>query len=263
MRRSTIIASTAALALLFPPPRATTTTRIHAFITTAPAYYGDAANAKSRRRSSQASWRLWAEKSHKKGGGDPLREATGIRPSLHPLTINTIAEALKLRAKNDPEIPLQIGVANVEPLQVALTASRIAAEAIQKRQESSEADGMSLTAEEQQTVAGRVLGVVMRLNELERELVERCQTAVWIAKYGEWDSFGILQNENVKTNDDEGVSERIKMDPLFTMNRAECVLALFLHQVEAPELATKNATVQDGSKVDFLDADRKDVLLES
>ena len=31
--------------------------------------------------------------------GDSLRDATGIRPSLHPTTINCIAEALLLRSQ--------------------------------------------------------------------------------------------------------------------------------------------------------------------
>ena len=32
------------------------------------------------------------------GGGDPLRKATGIRPSIHPTSINAIADSLKARA---------------------------------------------------------------------------------------------------------------------------------------------------------------------
>jgi len=195
--------------------------------------------------------------------GDPLREASGIRPSLHPLTINTIAELLKIRAKQDASTPLRIVEGVVEPLQVALSASRIAAEAIQKRQETSEGDGMKLTLAEQQTVAGRVVGVAMRLPELEAELHSKCREAAWIAKYGEWDSFGVLSSSKEEEEDDifAAVDDRIRMDPLFGMNRAECLLAIFLHQVEAPELAQKNTTVQDNSVVDFLDADRKEVLL--
>ena len=36
---------------------------------------------------------------HVKKKGDSLRDATGIRPSLHPTTINCIAEALLLRSQ--------------------------------------------------------------------------------------------------------------------------------------------------------------------
>ena len=199
--------------------------------------------------------------------GDPLREASGIRPSLHPLTINTIAELLKIRAKRDASTPLRIVEGVVEPLQVALSASRIAAEAIQKRQETSEEDGMTLTLAEQQTVAGRIVGVAMRLSELEAELHSKCREASWIAKYGEWDSFGVLSSSKGEEKEEDdltaAVDDRIRMDPLFGITRAECLLALFLHQVEAPELAQKNTTVQDNSVVDFLDADRKEVLLGS
>lgn len=190
--------------------------------------------------------------------GDPLREKTGIRPSLHPMTINAIAEALKLRATGNATLTVTDKVA---PLQVALEAGRIAAEAIQKRQATSRDDGMVLLPEEQQTVAGRVLGVIMRFEQLEDLLNQKCQSASWIAKYNEWNSFGILSDERDSLITQ--VHDRIKRDPLFTLNRAECLLALYLKSVEAPELALKNATVQDNSQVDFLDADRAEVLLSS
>lgn len=190
--------------------------------------------------------------------GDSVREGTGIRPSLHPLTINTIAEALKRRARQDEEeaLVLRVSNASVQPLQVAISAGKLAADAIQKRQASSDADGMALTVAEQQTVAGRVVGVVLRLPELEAALRARCQAASWIAKYGEWNRFGLLPEESMV-----GVDERTRIDPLFAMNRAECLLALFMDQVEAPELSRKNVTVPDNSKVDFLDTDRLEVLL--
>lgn len=196
--------------------------------------------------------------------GDPVRDSAGIRPSLHPLTINTIAEILKVRAKKDEPIPLRVSAAtssssSVQPVQVAVAAAKIAADAIQKRQHASGKDGMLLTVPEQQTVVGRVVGVVMRLPDLEAALRTKCQAASWIAKYGEWDSFGVLSDET--TSSAISVDERIVDNPLFCMNRAECLLALFLDQVEAPELARKNVTVPDNSRVDFIDADRRDVLL--
>ena len=94
---------------------------------------------------------------------------------------------------------------------------------------------------------------------LNRALYEKCAGKSWIAKYGEWDSFGVLSNE--KDCDAKQIDDRVANDPLFTMNRAECLLALFLKTVEGPELETKGATVPDGSSVDFLDADREEVLL--
>ena len=189
--------------------------------------------------------------------GDPLRAATGIRPSLHPLTINAISTVLQKRS-TDKDANLRVEDPNVENLQVALAAGKIAAEALQKRQDQSKQDDMQLTYEEGQTVAGRIVGVTMRLPDLESLLYEKCKATSWIAKYGEWPTFGILPDES----DAKAVDEQIKMDPLFAMNRAECLLALFLSTVEKPELAAKGASVPDESRVDFLDADRQEVLLE-
>ena len=161
-----------------------------------------------------------------------------------------------------------------------MQAARVAAEAIARRQESSQQDGMSLTVAEQQTVAGRVVGVTLRWSVLETALVAQCRRASWVLQYGECDIFGVLAEELVlddnrnasttmtTTSGDTSPSsirtalhQRIQQDPLFGLNRAECLLALFLHQVEIPELQRKNVTVPDDSVIDFLDADRKTVLL--
>jgi len=211
------------------------------------------------------------ERTEKKVAGDPLRAATGIRPSLHPLTINAIATVLRTRARNDPDWPLEASREGrrVEPIQVALTAGRIAADAIGQRQASCakndkvERGEMTLRPEEEQTVAGRVVGVAMRLQELEIELYDACAAAPWIAKYGEWASFGILPDETGDDDDDDAVKRRILDDPLFAMNRAECLLALYLRTVEEPELRAKDVTVPGGSQVDFLDSERSEVLKAS
>lgn len=189
--------------------------------------------------------------------GDPVRAATGIRPSLHPVTINAIAEVLKARAINS--ISNKSDQEAQSPLQIALAAGQIAAEAIGKRQESSQDDEMTLEPEEAQTIAGRVVGVAVRLDALEEQLYEKCSRTSWVSKYGEWASFGVLKNEC--STEKVSVSKVILDDPLFVMNRAECLLAIFLHHVEAPELELKNATVAGGSNVDFIDSDRREVLL--
>jgi hypothetical protein len=143
----------------------------------------------------------------------------------------------------------------VKPLDVALTAGKIASNAIMKRQEASDQDGMKLEKNEEQTIAGRVLGVIMRLDELEAALSEKVSNVEWIAKYNEWATFGVLETGS------EGVDERIKDDPLFCLSRAECLLAIFLKTVEIPQLEKAGVEVCDGSKIDFLDADRSEVLL--
>jgi hypothetical protein len=193
--------------------------------------------------------------------GDPLRAATGIRPSLHPTTINAIAEALKARATKKEGMAFRISD-TVQPLEVALTAGKIASNAIANRQKSSEKDDMKLLPKEEQTVAGRVLGVIMRLDELERLLQEKVSTVSWISKYNEWATFGVTNNDDIGNgNDDDAVDDRIRHDPLFAVSRAECLLAIFLDTVEMPLLLKAKESVPDGSKIDFLDEDRREVLV--
>jgi hypothetical protein len=141
----------------------------------------------------------------------------------------------------------------VKPLDVAIASGKLATAALAKRAKASEQDGMAFDSEEQQTVAGRVIGVVMRFDELERLLVQKTQSVGWIKKYNEWASFGVLEDE---TN----VDNRIREDPLFAVNRAECLLALFLNTVEIPTLEKVKQEVAGGSTIDFIDADRLQVL---
>jgi hypothetical protein len=184
--------------------------------------------------------------------GDKLREASGIRPSLHPTTINAIAEVLKQRASDDSS-NLRISE-TVKPLDVAVAAGKIAADFLQKRRDTSTQDGMEFNIKEEQTIAGRVVGVVVRLDELERTLAERTRDVAWIKKYNEWASFGVLEEDGL-------LQLRIKDDPLFSVARAECLLAIFLQTVEAPKLKEIGETVPGGSQIDFIDEDRLRVLL--
>ena len=208
--------------------------------------------------------------------GDPLRAASGVRPSLHPITINALALALKIRAVNfqkNPDESLTPGSytakggseVTVAPMDVALRAAKIAANAIAARQASSDQDGMTLVKAEEETIAGRVVGVVMRFDSLESELCHKVKATAWIAKYGDWDSYGVLAEEcKDDSGDDEGdVRQRITDDPLFAMTRAECLLALFLETVETPALEKAGQSVPDKGNVDFLDEDRKEVLLKA
>ena len=221
---------------------------------------------------------LFAEAS---SGGDQLRASTGIRPSLHPTTINAISEALLLRhSSKNTKGP--IDAYNLkddeQPLSVALTAGALASDLLEKRKTSCEADGDTAsipTAEECQTVAGRVVGVVMRMRELEQALAARVNTAAWVAKYGEHGSFGVLKSEckrvaaseelpetiEIEPKIEKELTDRVRDDPLFRMCRAECLLAIFLQTVEVPKLLEVGETVAGGSTVDFLDEDRKEVVL--
>jgi len=97
----------------------------------------------------------------------------------------------------------------------------------------------------------------MRLEDLEWELNHRCKGESWISKYEEWDNFGILKDEScIKTLD-----ERIIEDPLFAVNRAERLLALFLLNLEKPGMEAGGATVPGGSDVDFLEDDHYRIMM--
>ena len=80
--------------------------------------------------------------------GDKIREKNGVRPSLHPTTINALAEALKARAMNKEGMAFRVSD-TVQPLDIAITVGQIASTAISKRQQSSTEDGMQLTAKEE------------------------------------------------------------------------------------------------------------------
>mmetsp|Transcript_8569 Transcript_8569/g.20634 ORF Transcript_8569/g.20634 Transcript_8569/m.20634 type:complete len:238 (+) Transcript_8569:59-772(+) len=190
--------------------------------------------------------------------GDPLRAKSGVRPSLHPTTINAISDALKARAMKKEGLHFRVSD-TVQPLEIAVTAGSFASEAIAKRQKLSKEDGMVLSPEEEQVVAGRVIGVVMRFDTLESLLHEKVSDVGWITKYSEWATFGTLKDEK----EQGAVDVRIKDDPLFCVSRAECLLALFLDTVEVPSLAKANQTVPDESTIDFLDTDRIEVLVSS
>jgi hypothetical protein len=185
--------------------------------------------------------------------GDKLREENGIRPSLHPTTINVLAEALKVRATEGEQSKLRVSD-TVQPIDVVMATSTIVANFLQKHRDASEQDGMTFEVKEEQTIAGRVVGVVIRVEELGSTLYDRVSPVSWVEKYSEWASFGILEDQSQ-------VDARIKDDPLFTMSRAECLLAIFLNTVEAPKLQEIGETVPGGSQVDFIDADRLEVLL--
>jgi hypothetical protein len=233
-----------------------------------------------------------------KTDGDPIRAATGIRPSLHPVTLNALAHAMKVQAQhrrqqqphnspssNDTASTTTRNATStsieysdtLSPLHMAQWASQVAVEAIAQRQTAtrqSNDNSMLLTTPETHTIVGRVVGVLLRRNAtLEPALRRACASVPWIAKYKEWDRFGVLPSECVHASDNNDntssesslsneVDEKILQDPLFALARAESCLALYLHMVEQPELQRKQASVPDQSRIDFLDDDRRQVLLQ-
>ena len=150
-------------------------------------------------------------------------------------------------------------------------------------------DNGAFNLEESKLVAGRIVGVIMRLNELEDQLIEKVRGVGWIKKYGEESSFGVCKvelDEGYSTSlisiaescDEDGQSlsfdprmnqvlMKLGDDPLLRMCRAECLYALFLKNVEMPSMAKAGQIPIDaanlngnGSGIDFLDQDRLEVL---
>lgn len=206
--------------------------------------------------------------------GDKVRESNGKRPSLHPTIINAISEALLKRSLQDVSNPMEV-IGNVQPIDVAVAAANIATTCIENRARSSDAvkgdESSVFTSEEAQLICGRVVGVVMRWNELESLLVERVKGQAWVSKYGEESSFGLLKEELVKKKDGEGqgsddevsmlLKKKMKDDPLCRMCRAECLYALFLSYVERPKMEQLGQIAVDGhAAMDFLDSERFEVL---
>jgi hypothetical protein len=129
----------------------------------------------------------------------------------------------------------------------------------------------SFNTQESELICGRVVGVVMRLRGLEATLIERVMAASWVRKYREEGSFGVLREEcddeqKEKISFDQLLAEKIVHDPLIRINRAECLLALFLNTVERPTMEKLSSAGEEvppagTSTVDFIDADRLDVLM--
>lgn len=216
---------------------------------------------------------------------------------------------------------IDIGDSNTKPLDIAITAGDIASSAIQKRNDAEKTgyegftydddeddgeysndkeeitdehdngkimttttstNGEAFNMQESQLICGRVVGVIMRLRDLETTLLQRAMAASWVRKYREESSFGVLREEcdddddgtatrqkqeEKKTSLDQLLAEKIVNDPLIRMNRAECLLALFLNNVERPTMEKLSAsgeevaTTAGTSTVDFIDIDRLEVLM--
>mmetsp|Transcript_21920 Transcript_21920/g.27643 ORF Transcript_21920/g.27643 Transcript_21920/m.27643 type:complete len:311 (-) Transcript_21920:54-986(-) len=226
------------------------------------------------------------------GPGDKVRLANNIRPSLNPTVINTISNALLQRSSDKSSfIPSE----NNPPINIMLDAASLGSKAIQSRAKAStqvQGDEGTFNAEECKLVAGRIVGVLMRLNELEDELIDRVNDVGWVKKYGEYGMFGVCkveldegyrpsdivnivsasgedegEGENIKEADGRigEVLEKLKDDPLVRMCRAECLYALFLKNVELPSMekagqipADSGSAVSGG--IDFMDQEKMEVL---
>lgn len=241
------------------------------------------------KRKSYFSTSLYSKDFNADDHGDRLRSQTGIRPSLHPTTINALSRAILLyyQPSRDPNMPMKVSSSSNElegdniiitPLQVAISAGKLAWDAIEQRSESqrlakigSSTDSThhllkedTFTEDEAQVISGRIVGVVLRMAHLESMLVEQIRKSPWVSKYNEHGMFGVTHVEcEPGLRYTPLVSQPLIEDPLLRMCRAECLLALFIHHVEIPGL--KKAGVEEiagGSRIDFIDQERLSVLFK-
>ena len=183
------------------------------------------------------------------------------RPSLHPLTIEIVSEALKLRAQNDTSAPFRKINEDTEGWEIHYQAGNLAERFINLYQQEAESneDKKILTQEDCSLIGGRSVGIIMRIEDLEWELVNRCQQYDWIKEKEEWDSFGVLGPEEncIRTLD-----ERLFKDSSFRQRRAERLLALFLLNLEGPGVrAAGDDPLPDGSDVDYLEPNHYEIMI--
>ena len=178
-------------------------------------------------------------------------EESTKRKSLHPMTIEILGEVLRVRAQNDTHTPIRFINDSIEGWEILAQATKLAERFVEPavRQGRFDPDEASL-------IGGRVVAMVMRLEDLEWELVHRCQQESWIAEQNLWDAFGVLPDEScIRTLD-----ERILMDVDFTIKRAERLLAIFLLNLEGPGVKAAGDRLLDGSVVDFLAENHYEIL---
>jgi len=180
-----------------------------------------------------------------------VQESTKRRKSLHPMTIDILAEVLRVRAQNDTNTPIRFLNDSIEGWEILAQATKLAERVVEPavRQGHLDQDEASL-------IGGRVVAMVMRLEDLEWELVHRCQQESWIAEENLWESLGVLPDERcIRTLD-----ERIVKDDAFTIKRAERLLAIFLLNLEGPGVKAAGDRLLDGSVVDFLADNHYEIL---
>jgi len=193
--------------------------------------------------------------------GDKVRMSSGIRPSLHPLTINVISELLRHRSLNYFSSTNSKGNDNEMQIQ-PLIIDEIIADALDKRSRACRADNSvssdMFNKEECDVIRARVFGVLSTLDTLENALVTKVSGVPWVAKYGEYGTFGLLPNECCNPKNSTGTQHDLMRsvldDPLLRMTRAECLLALFLTEITL-------GIQEERETIDFLDDERRDVLL--
>jgi len=180
------------------------------------------------------------------------------RPSLHPITIDAIEEGFRLRAQNMTTSPLRLIDQQTEWFEVQYSVMKFADRFLEKYTKVN--DEFQWTEEELQTIGGRIVGTLMRLEDLEWEWNHRiCTSSLAEADspsmipYALWKTTLGLHPEDVEQKCPLTLDTALLEEKDFARARAERMLALFLTNIEAPGLEGSDNTFPGGSYPDFIE----------
>ncbi|KAL7500508.1 hypothetical protein ACHAWT_008329 [Skeletonema menzelii] len=180
--------------------------------------------------------------------------------SLHPVTIDAIEEAFRLRAQNMTTSPLRLLDSNMEWFEVQYSIMKFAERFLEKYTKGNKNNEEPIwTEEELQTIGGRIVGVLVRLDDLEWEWNHRVSTSTLgqpesseMIPYNQWKSILGLHPDNVEQRCIKTVDMALLEENDFARVRAERMLALFLLNIEGPAMKASGNLSPDGSEVDFI-----------
>ena len=180
------------------------------------------------------------------------------RPSLHPITIDAIEEAFRLRAQNMTTSPLRIINEQTEWFEVQYSAAKFADRFLEKTV------AHQWTEEELQTIGGRIVGVLMRLDDLEWEWWNRATKDDYTSTIPNnlWKSTLGLHPGGVEQSCVLTLDEALSQEDEFARIRAERMLGLFLMNIEGPGLKAAGESVPGGSYPDFIEDEKQLELMK-
>jgi len=182
---------------------------------------------------------------------------------LHPIAIDAIEEAFRLRAQNLTTSPLRIINSKTEWFEVQYNAVTFADRFLRKYR------SKSLSEEELQTIGGRIVGVLMRLDDLEWEWNHRVcssplgqEESASMIPYEQWKTTLGLHPGGVEQVCVETIDVALLEEEDFARARAEKMLGLFLGCIEGPALKASGNRVPGGSEIDFITCTAQRALME-
>eukprot|EP00984_Skeletonema_dohrnii_P004045 scaffold1391_cov84-Skeletonema_dohrnii-CCMP3373.AAC.4 len=190
-----------------------------------------------------------------------VEEKASPSQSLHPITIDAIEEAFRFRAQNVTTSPLRLLDSNMEWFEVQYSIMKFADRFLEKYTKESKKKNKepTWTEEELQTIGGRIVGVLVRLDDLEWEWNHRVSTSTLgqpessdMIPYNQWKSILGLHPDNVEQRCTKTLDMALLEEKDFARARAERMLALFLLCVEGPAMKASGNRSPDDSEVDFI-----------